>query len=96
MKYPSHHLLKYEKLNADLTSLNSNKLIVVIKRALEIINAHEKVDKDQIDIGSIIKVYRINFDNYITPEMSFEDYQDQLVEAEARAFAKLFAPKEAE
>ena len=41
-------------------------------------------------------LYRINFDNYITPEMSFEDYQDQLVEAEARAFAKLFAPKEAE
>jgi hypothetical protein len=41
-------------------------------------------------------LYRINFDNYVTPEMSFEDYQDQLVEAEARAFAKLFAPKEAE
>ena len=41
-------------------------------------------------------LYRINFDNYVTPEMSFEDYQDQLVEAEARAFAKIFTPKEAE
>lgn len=41
-------------------------------------------------------LYKLNFENYVAPEMSFEDYQDQLVEAEARAFAKLFTPKEAE
>ena len=42
--------------------------------------------------------YRINFDNYITPVylsdhtcLFYLDYQNQLVEAEANAFAKLFA-----
>ena len=48
-------------------------------------------------------LYAVNFDNYITPiqdkegyYINFEDYQDQLVEAEARAFAKMFTNKEAE
>ena len=43
-------------------------------------------------------LYRLNFENYISPVarpdgkyLFFTDYQDQLVEAEARAFAKLFA-----
>ena len=47
-------------------------------------------------------LYRINFDNYISPVplpdgkyLFFTDYQDQLVEAEARAFASLFSHKEA-
>lgn len=31
--------------------------------------------------------YQYNFDNYIEPEDDFEGYQEQLVEAEARAFA---------
>lgn len=31
--------------------------------------------------------YKINFENYISPNMSFEYYESQLVEAEARAFA---------
>lgn len=31
--------------------------------------------------------YQYNFDNYISPEDDFEGYQEQLVEAEARAFA---------
>ena len=42
-------------------------------------------------------LYAINFDNYIAPVLLgdgkylfFADYEDQLVEAEARAFAKLF------
>lgn len=42
-------------------------------------------------------LYKLNFDNYISPlllssgkYMFFTDYQDQLVEAEARAFAQLF------
>lgn len=46
-------------------------------------------------------LYRINFDNYISPVftedgdcMLFTDYQDQLIEAEARAFAQLFVGEE--
>lgn len=34
--------------------------------------------------------YQYGFDNYISPDMDFEGYQDQLVEAEARAFAEQF------
>ena len=42
-------------------------------------------------------LYKLNFDNYISPTslgdgkcLFFTDYQEQLVEAEARAFASLF------
>lgn len=48
------------------------------------------------------KLYLLNFENYISPiplsdgkYLLFTDYQDQLVEAEARAFANLFTSKEA-
>lgn len=34
--------------------------------------------------------YRYNFENYIRPEMGHEAYENQLVEAEARAFARQF------
>lgn len=47
-------------------------------------------------------LYKINFENYISPipladgkYLFFIDYQDQLVEAEARAFANIFTDKEA-
>lgn len=46
-------------------------------------------------------LYYVNFENYISPGVdengyyhSFADYEDQLVEAEARAFAKLFTSQE--
>ena len=46
-------------------------------------------------------LYRANFENYISPilladgkYLFFTDYQDQLVEAEARAFANIFRDKE--
>ncbi len=46
-------------------------------------------------------LYKINFENYISPipladgkYLFFTDYQDQLVEAEARAFANIFSDKE--
>ena len=46
-------------------------------------------------------LYKINFENYISPipladgkYLFFTDYQDQLVEAEARAFANIFTNKE--
>lgn len=38
-------------------------------------------------------LYLVNFINYVTPEMGFSDYEDQLVEAEARAFANMFDQK---
>lgn len=46
-------------------------------------------------------LYKINFENYISPipladgkYLFFTDYQDQLVEAEARSFANIFTKKE--
>ena len=46
-------------------------------------------------------LYRVNFENYISPislgdgkYLFFTDYQDQLVEVEARAFAKQFSGNE--
>lgn len=46
-------------------------------------------------------LYKLNFENYISPipltdgkYLFFTDYQDQLVEAEARAFANIFTDKE--
>lgn len=46
-------------------------------------------------------LYKLNFENYISPipladgkYLFFTDYQDQLVEAEARAFAIIFTDKE--
>jgi hypothetical protein len=42
------------------------------------------------------KEYQEGFDNYISPEYDFEGYQDQLVEAEARAFAQNFKDRMAE
>ena len=46
-------------------------------------------------------LYRLNFENYISPVsladgkyLFFTDYQNQLVEAEARAFANIFTHKE--
>ena len=45
-----------QKLKDDLAELDSNDLIVVVNKALEIINAHEKVDADTIDIGSIVRI----------------------------------------
>ena len=46
-------------------------------------------------------LYKVNFENYISPipladgkYLFFTDYQDQLVEAEARAFANIFTHEE--
>lgn len=46
-------------------------------------------------------LYKFNFDNYLSPVsigsgkyLFFTDYQDQLVESEARAFANIFREKE--
>ena len=38
-------------------------------------------------------LYLLNYIYYITPEMGFSEYEDQLVEAEARAFANMFELK---
>ena len=59
---------------------------------------HQRAQKDETYVD---KLYKLNFENYITPQllpdgkyMFFTDYQDQYVEAEARAFANLFKQKE--
>lgn len=59
---------------------------------------HALVPQSLID-----ELYALNFKNYISPGMdtngffhSFIDYENQLLEAEARAFASLFSSKEAE
>ena len=35
-------------------------------------------------------LYQYGFENYISPQVDFTAYQDQLIEAEARAFAQQF------
>ena len=61
--------------------------------------AHELWHAHQYEVAKsgdsyISKLYSLNFDNYITPEMDFWDYQDQLLEAEARAFAEHIVERE--
>ena len=65
--------------------------------------AHEMRHAYQYQRANILEtredlLYKANFDNYVSPipledgkYLFFIDYQDQLVEAEARAFAKLFS-----
>ncbi len=57
---------------------------------------HAENPENQTDM-----LYRINFENYISPVftddgncMLFTDYQDQFIEAEARAFARIFVGEE--
>ena len=64
--------------------------------------AHETWHAYQHQRASILEnkhdyLYKLNFDNYISPTplgdgkyLFFTDYQEQLVEAEARAFANIF------
>jgi len=56
---------------------------------------YERAQKDETYID---KLYKLNFENYISPVMLpdgkylfFTDYQDQYIEVEARAFEKLFS-----
>lgn len=85
---------------SNIIEININK----INESEETINtvAHELWHAYQYQRADMLEtkddiLYRVNFDNYISPislengkYLFFTDYQDQLVEAEARAFANLF------
>ena len=43
---------------------------------------HPKTEQDY--------AFRDNFDNYVTPDMDFEGYEDQIVEADARDYAQAY------
>ena len=85
------------ELNSALLD-HPNLLRNVIPHEMRHAYQHHRADVQEnwVDV-----LYLINFNNYISPVrlsdntyLYYTDYRDQLVEAEARAFAKLFSGKE--
>ena len=85
------------ELNRSLLN-DPDELIDTIAHELRHAYQHQKamIPESELDL-----LYRVNFDNYISPLplgdgkfLFFTDYQDQLVEVEARAFAKQFSKTE--
>ena len=85
------------ELNRSLLN-DPDELIDTIANELRHAYQHQKamIPESELDL-----LYRVNFDNYISPLplgdgkfLFFTDYQDQLVEVEARAFAKQFSKME--
>ena len=85
------------ELNRSLLN-DPDELIDTIAHELRHAYQHQKamIPESELDL-----LYRVNFDNYISPLplgdgkfLFFTDYQDQLVEVEARAFAKQFSKME--
>ena len=85
------------ELNRSLLN-DPDELIDTIAHELRHAYQHQKamIPESELDL-----LYRVNFDNYISPVplgdgkfLFFTDYQDQLVEVEARAFAKQFSKME--
>lgn len=85
------------ELNRSLLN-DPDELIDTIAHELRHAYQHQKamILESELDL-----LYRVNFDNYISPLplgdgkfLFFTDYQDQLVEVEARAFAKQFSKME--
>ena len=85
------------ELNRSLLN-DPGELIDTIAHELRHAYQHQKamIPESELDL-----LYRVNFDNYISPLplgdgkfLFFTDYQDQLVEVEARAFAKQFSKME--
>lgn len=85
------------ELNRSLLN-DPDELIDTIAHELRHAYQHQKamIPESELDLQ-----YRVNFDNYISPLplgdgkfLFFTDYQDQLVEVEARAFAKQFSKME--
>lgn len=81
--------IRINKNNFDNSSEVVNTIAHEIRHAYQYERAN--IGETYMDI-----LYRYNFSNYIEPVkvdkkyVNFTDYQNQLVEAEARAFAKLF------
>lgn len=85
------------ELNCSLLA-NPDELIETIAHELRHAYQYQKsmAPETRLDL-----LYRVNFENYISPislgdgkYLFFTDYQDQLVEVEARAFAKQFSGME--
>lgn len=98
----------YEADENDCGSYNSYNNTISINKSLlndpkELVDtlAHETrhaYQYQRANIGETYtdKLYKVNFDNYVVPQMfegnyvNFNDYYNQFVEAEARAYAKVF------
>lgn len=84
---------------SNLVEINSknfqNPKEVIDTVAHELRHAYQCQRADKLETMEDM-LYKVNFNNYILPSLEsgkylfFTDYQDQLVEAEARAFANLF------
>lgn len=72
---------------------NSNEAADTIAHELWHAHQHECAEKPQ---SARDYQYQYNFENYIRPEMGHEAYENQLIEAEARAFAEQFKGRLAE
>lgn len=86
------------ELNRNLLR-NPVELIDTIAHELRHAYQHQKAMNPESLLDTL---YRVNFENYISPVclgdgkfLFFTDYHDQLVEVEARAFAKQFTKMEA-
>lgn len=82
------------EINSDLLE-HPEMLRNVIPHEMRHAYQHQRADAQETWMDFL---YLINFNNYITPVrlgdntcLYYTDYHDQLVEAEARAFAKLFS-----
>ena len=82
--------------SVEINSKNfQNPKEVIDTVAHELRHAYQYQRADKLETMEDL-LYKVNLDNYISPisldgkYLSFTDYQDQLVEAEARAFANLF------
>ena len=85
------------ELNRSLLD-DPGELIDTIAHELRHAYQHQKAMAPESELDLL---YRVNFDNYISPLplgagefLFFTDYQDQLVEVEARVFAKQFSNME--
>ncbi len=83
--------------SVEINSKNFQNPIEVIDTVVhELRHAYQYQRADKLETMEDM-LYKVNLDNYISPislengkYLFFTDYQDQLVEAEARAFANLF------
>lgn len=66
---------------------NSDEAADTIAHELWHCHQHERASNPQ---SALDFQYQHNFDNYISPDLDQQAYEDQLVEAEARAFASQF------
>ena len=92
-----NHATHSIELNRSLLN-DPGELIDTIAHELRHAYQHQKAMAPESELDLL---YRVNFDNYISPLplgdgkfLFFTDYQDQLVEVEARAFAKQFSKME--